>query len=102
MFANAPMRRQIGEAEEGVMAGKLLDEIAVSNYEIVNLLGISRVTSLKQNWEPYSWVRPGHQSGNITRRGRLFAKIVVCQRTLNRDRMRPSFFLAAFGAAQRR
>jgi hypothetical protein len=29
------LRKQISEAEESVMTGKLLDEIALSNYEIV-------------------------------------------------------------------
>jgi hypothetical protein len=29
------LRKQISEAEESVMAGKLLDEIALSNYKIV-------------------------------------------------------------------
>jgi hypothetical protein len=33
------LRKQISEAEESVMAGKLLDEIALSNYEIVRRPG---------------------------------------------------------------
>jgi hypothetical protein len=33
------LRKQISEAEESVMAGKLLDEIAMSNYEIVKRKG---------------------------------------------------------------
>jgi hypothetical protein len=33
------LRKQISEAEESVMAGKLLDEIAASNYEIVKRPG---------------------------------------------------------------
>jgi hypothetical protein len=33
------LRKQISEAEESLMAGKLLDEIAMSNYEIVKRQG---------------------------------------------------------------
>src|SRR3979411_2187824 len=36
------LRKQISEAEESVMTGKLLDEIALSNYEIVKRAGRAR------------------------------------------------------------
>lgn len=36
------LRKQITEAEEGVMADKLLDEIALSNYEIAKRQGAAR------------------------------------------------------------